>query len=343
LIVVTPYDEMKLISIILPVYNGEKYLAESIESCLNQTHKNIELIIVNDCSTDATFDIINRYAVKDDRIKIINNKENKRLPASLNIGHYIAKGHYITWTSDDNFYEINALEVLLNEILEKKADIVYSDFVLIDDEGNKIREVEFLGIENIIFGNFVGCCFLYKKEVYKRNRGYNEAFFLVEDYDFWLRAVPHSRYSQIKKQLYNYRKHDQSLTNQITTNDKKNELWKENVNRMYENFCKTILSTDYDKISELLSKSLTHQKIDFEWFINNNVDIQNFKTKLLQNQNFVNGILTEKVFLKKTIEVMVSDQNYKSNFSKSIFIVKKYARFLDKNGFKTLIKYSFFK
>jgi len=336
-------ENNSLISIILPVYNGEKYLSQSIESCLNQTHNNIELIIINDCSTDSTLDIANRYAATDNRVRIINNKENKKLPASLNIGHNEAKGDFITWTSDDNLYELNALEVLLNEIIEKKADIVYSDFVLIDDKGNEIREVELLGIENIIFGNFIGTCFLYKKEVYQRNKGYNENFFLVEDYDFWLRSISHSRYSQVKKRLYNYRKHDQSLTNQIATNDKKNELWKENVNKMYVNFCKTIVATDYNKISELLSKSLTHQKIDFEWIVNNHVEIKNFKVKLQQNQNFVNGILVEKVFLEKIIEVMVSDKNHESNFSKSLFIVKKYARVLDKNPIKTLIKYSFFK
>lgn len=336
-------ENTKLVSIILPVFNGEKYLAASIESCLNQTHKNIELIIVNDCSTDATLDIVNQYAVNDDRIRIINNKENKRLPASLNIGHYEAKGDFITWTSDDNFYEINALEVLLNEISKKKADIVYSDFVLIDDEGNKVREVEFLGIENIIFGNFIGCCFLYEKEVYQRNKGYNEDFFLVEDYDFWLRAVSHSRYSQVKKTLYNYRKHGENLTSQIATNNKKKEIWKENVNKMYVNFCKTIVTTDDSKISELFSKSLTYQKINFEWLVNNDIEIQNFKRILRQNQNFLKKELVEKVFLKKTIEIMTTDHKYKSNFLKSLFILKRYARSLDKNDIKTLIKYSFFK
>ena len=168
---------MKLISIILPVYNGEKYLAISIESCLKQTYQNIELIIVNDCSTDTTLAIINNYAALDNRIRVINNEKNRKLPASLNIGHNAAKGDFITWTSHDNFYERNALETLYNTISENQADIVYSDFFLIDDTGIRVRKVEFIGIENIIFGNFVGCCFLYKKEVFVRNNGYNEIFF----------------------------------------------------------------------------------------------------------------------------------------------------------------------
>lgn len=331
------------ISIVLPVYNGEKYLSQSIESCLNQTYKNIELIIVNDCSTDATLTIANRYAEDDERVTIISNKENKKLPASLNIGHNVAKGDFITWTSDDNLYELHALEVLLNEILKKKADIVYSDFVLIDYLGNKLREVGLLGIENLIFGNFIGCCFLYKKEVYKRNNGYNENFFLVEDYDFWLRAIEHSYYCKLKVNLYRYRKHGQSLTNLIVTTDDKNQLWKENVHKMYTNFCKTIAGKDNDEMAVFLSRKLTHQKVDFHWIVSNNDEIVNFKAKLQQNVNFSNVLLLERVFLKKTIEIMTVEQNFKNNFSRSLFIIKKYVRVFDKNTIKTLIKYSFFR
>ena len=79
-----------LISIILPVYNGETYLAKSIESCLKQTYSKIELIIVNDCSTDKTVEISKNYAKKDTRIKIVNNKTNQRLPSSLKYTKSIA-------------------------------------------------------------------------------------------------------------------------------------------------------------------------------------------------------------------------------------------------------------
>jgi glycosyltransferase involved in cell wall biosynthesis len=333
----------KFISIILPVYNGEKYLAASIESCVNQTHRNLEIIIINDCSTDNTFQIANRYAAADDRIRIINNKENKKLPASLNIGHSESKGDFITWTSDDNLFELNALEVLLTEVLIKNVDIVYSDFVLIDENGNKLREVKLPGIENIFFGNFIGTCFLYKKEVYLRNKGYNESLFLVEDYDFWLRSILHSSYGHVKKTLYYYRKHSESLSTEIISNDNKNKLWKDNVNGMYADFCKMILPTNYNKISELLSKNLTHQKIDLEWIIDNHFEIQNFKMKLKENQNFLNSILIEKVFLEKIINVMASDKNHKDVFLKLLFVTKKYAPALDKKSIKNLIKHSFFR
>ena len=332
-----------LISIVLPVYNGEKYLSQSIESCLNQTYTNIELIIVNDCSTDGSLNIANSYDEKDIRVRIINNVVNSKLPATLNIGHNEAKGHFITWTSHDNFYELNAIQELQNEIIENKADIVYSNFAVIDNENTILREVQYPGIENIIFGNVVGCCFLYKKEVFERNHGYDENFFLIEDYDFWLRATIHSRYFHVKKNLYNYRKHEASLTRKIIENKNDNLVWRENLKNMYDNFSNKILGGNYENISEMLFKNLTYQKIDFEWMVINNNEIQNFKAKLKQNQNFSDVILIEKVFLDKIIEIMVLDQNGKSNFSKSIFIVKKYAKVLYKNAIKTLIKYSFFK
>lgn len=332
-----------LVSIVLPVYNGDKYLSQSIESCLNQTYKNIELVIVNDYSTDNTLLIANHYAKLDDRVRIITNETNKKLPASLNIGHKEAKGNYITWTSDDNLFKIEALENLLNAMEEQKADVVYSDFILIDEVGMISREVEYIGFENIIFGNFVGASFLYKKEVFERNNGYSENLFLVEDYDFWLRALIHSQFFHLKKKLYYYRKHGDSLTNAINLSIDKKQLWKDNLKRMYSNFCMLISEKSNEEIATYLANRLSYQKIPFDWFIKKQDLISDFKFKLKQNGNFSNGDLIEKVFLKKTIEAMIHYEGYKTNLLKSIFIFKMYGRFMDKNDIKTMIKYSFFK
>ncbi|MCV3482379.1 glycosyltransferase family 2 protein [Campylobacter sp. CNRCH_2014_0184h] len=83
----------KLVSVIMPTFNGASsgFLAQSIESVLNQTYKNLEFIIVNDCSTDNTLEILQEYAKKDHRIQIINNQKNQKLPQSLNIGFTMLK------------------------------------------------------------------------------------------------------------------------------------------------------------------------------------------------------------------------------------------------------------
>ena len=128
---------MPKVSIVLPTYNGEKYIRESIDSILNQTFTDWELIIVNDCSTDNTVNIIQEYAEKDKRIKIINNKKNEKLPNSLNIGFREAIGEYLTWTSDDNVYLNRAIEEMvkfLEENLEYQMVCARMDFI--DKNGN---------------------------------------------------------------------------------------------------------------------------------------------------------------------------------------------------------------
>ncbi|QOG03811.1 glycosyltransferase [Flavobacterium sp. MDT1-60] len=331
------------ISIILPVYNGEKYLSQSIESCVNQTHKNIELIIVNDCSTDNTLSIANQYAQKDNRIRILSNFENKKLPASLNIGHNEARGDFITWTSDDNFYEPDALEKLLKSLLENEADIVYSDIFLIDNLGNRIREVRLLRVENLIFGNVIGSCFLYRRNVFQKNNGYNETLFLIEDYDFWLRAILHSKYYKLDQFLYNYRKHENSLTNQIKTVNDKQITWKKNIEVMYFEFSRNFIDHDFQVFSELQTKILSCQQIKFEWIIKNYSTIKKFQENISKNKNFQNKKATGKVFLNQIIMLMVSDFARKKSKFHCFFIFKNYYPFLNKNSIKTLIKYSYFK
>ncbi len=179
-----------LVSIILPTYNGEKYIRQSIDSCIKQTYTDIELIIVNDCSTDHTLQIIKEYAALDSRIRIVDNAVNKKLPQSLNAGFEMARGDYFTWTSDDNYYADNAIEELVKAITASKdIDLVYSNYMTIDDEGKVSGKVE-LGDINESFMLWKGCgaCFLYKAHVHQQNKGYNPSTFLIEDYDFFLRA-----------------------------------------------------------------------------------------------------------------------------------------------------------
>ena len=119
----------KLVSIILPTYNGKRFLRESIESVINQTYKDWELIVVNDCSTDNTLQIIEEYAQKDNRIKYITNEINSKLPQSLNNGFKLAKGEYYTWTSDDNKYYPTAIEEMVQFLdINNDVDLVSFNF-----------------------------------------------------------------------------------------------------------------------------------------------------------------------------------------------------------------------
>ena len=208
-------NQKGLISVVMPTYNGEHYIAQAIESILNQTYKKFELIIVNDCSTDNTLSVIEKYTKVDGRIRIVNNPVNRKLPASLNIGFSHAKGEYYTWTSDDNYYGPDAFLKMLN-FLQYHHDIqfVFSDYFVVDEKGTIVSKKECINqsVEEVLCKNVIGACFLYSSVLHTELNGYDENQFLVEDYDFWLRAYQRYRFGHIGEPLYYYRIHKASLT-----------------------------------------------------------------------------------------------------------------------------------
>lgn len=202
------------ITIVLPTYNGEEHIRKSIDSILEQTYTNWELIVVNDCSTDGTAKIVEEYTLKDNRIRLVNNSTNQRLPRALNIGFEKATGDYYTWTSDDNAYHRDALEIMAGELkTHPHIDFVYSNFNVIDLTDGKIIGVEKKKEpQELRFANTVGACFLYKKELAAKIGKYDPDFFLAEDYEYWIRAYLNGKLMHIDKILYDYGMHGQSLT-----------------------------------------------------------------------------------------------------------------------------------
>lgn len=209
-----------IVSIVLPTYNGEQYLSEAIESIINQSFKNWELIIVNDCSTDNTQNIIDLYLKKETRIKTIRNKKNMKLPMSLNVGFSFASGKYFTWTSDDNIYLPNALEVMTS-YLESKQEIymVCGAMNIINSKGVYINKSYRYNMQDMFFSNCVGACFLYRSIALQEIGQYDSKRFLVEDYDYWLRILfKNKKIYFIDQILYAYRQHSKSLTEMFSQN-----------------------------------------------------------------------------------------------------------------------------
>jgi glycosyltransferase involved in cell wall biosynthesis len=333
-------SNLPLVSIILPVYNGEKYLEQSIESCLNQTYKNIELIIVNDCSTDATLTIAKEYANKDSRIKIINNETNQKLPNSLNIGHECANGNLITWTSDDNLYLPNAIEVMVHQLEAENVDFVYANLVKIDSNGKETQEFKLEEPEELLWRNVVGACFLYTKKLFISNESYDNKLFLVEDYDFWLRAFMKFDFYHINKTLYKYRVHESSLTSQLSEkNSVKNILYEQNKIKMY-----SYVFTQYSFPNEFQKIILEFQKektINIELLIANLRTFKKFYKKLSfgRYDRYLSS-LKDKII--RSIKVSSGFQQYYS-FIILILNFGSYMSIIDfKNSLKYLVK-SFFK
>jgi glycosyltransferase involved in cell wall biosynthesis len=202
-----------LVSIVLPTYNGSRYLEQAIQSCRAQTYTNWELIVVDDASTDSTPEIVARLSKQEPRIRYVRHDENRKLPAALNTGFRNATGEYFTWTSDDNRYRPDALRAMV-DVLEAhpEQDLVYADYSVIDANDQPVREVLLKGPEWLLKDNYVGACFLFRRKVFEALSGYDERLFLAEDYDFWLRAWASFRLGHLKANLYLYREHAQSLT-----------------------------------------------------------------------------------------------------------------------------------
>ena len=272
-------NDFPLVSILLPVYNGEAFLERSIQSCLSQTYDNLELIVVDDGSKDNSLQIANEFASFDKRVTIISNQLNKQLPASLNIGHRAARGEIITWTSHDNYFEPNAIEVLLKQMRTSDVDIVYSDVRIIESCGKYRKILKMKDSSLLLFGNSIGASFLYKKEVYLRNDGYNENLHTVEDYDFWLRASIHSTFNHIDEVLYNFRSHQDSLSSKLNISGSvENNIFATRLQECYSNFLQLLKFREKEYFTEILSKIHLYKKI------NVTVLLQRFSefTKILQ-------------------------------------------------------------
>lgn len=179
-----------LISIVLPIYNGEKYMRMSIDSILSQTYNNWELLIIDDGSTDCTAAIAQDYILKDSRVHYYKNPENMRLPKTLNRGFSLAKGDFLTWTSDDNYYYPTALETMHNALVQQGKDFAFASCDVINGDGDIVEciTVSDAAKKSIVGTNPVGACFLYSRKVYETVGEYDPEMTLVEDFDYWQRS-----------------------------------------------------------------------------------------------------------------------------------------------------------
>ena len=134
----------KLVSFVVPIFNVEKYLHKCIDSIINQTYKNIEIILVDDGSPDNSGKICDEYAKNDSRIKVLH-KQNEGVSAARNDGIIIASGEYITFIDSDDFISVDYCEKLLNTMIENNAQIIISKmYSFRENEEIKVEEKEFI-------------------------------------------------------------------------------------------------------------------------------------------------------------------------------------------------------
>ncbi len=204
----------------MSVYNGSRYLQESVESVLNQTFTDFEFIIINDCSTDNTENIIREYSDKDERIVLINNLENLGLTKSLNKGLKIAKGEYIARQDAD---DISLPERLEKELLfiEEHLDValVSCDIEVIDSDGFSIRKLQRSCASSLVdwyllfYNHLAGHSqIMFLRNLVMNLGGYSESFRYSQDYELWCRIARVAKIAILPDVLLKQRFHSQSIS-----------------------------------------------------------------------------------------------------------------------------------
>lgn len=214
--------EEQLISVVVPIYNVEKYIKECIESIINQTYKNLQIILVDDGSEDNSSKICDEYSKKDNRINVIH-KSNGGLSDARNYGIDIAKGEYITFIDSDDFVSSTYIEKLYNAIKENNVKISQCGIVKVNNKNEKLEKIGYLEneiksgkqlikeiykghwTENIVVWNKMYCIELFKCVRYPVGKIHEDEYVTYKIlYEFEKIAI-------IKDYLYNYRQTDESI------------------------------------------------------------------------------------------------------------------------------------
>jgi glycosyltransferase involved in cell wall biosynthesis len=206
----------------MPVYNGEKYLGESIESVLNQTFQDFEFIIVNDGSKDSSLKIIKEYASKDSRIKIID-QENHGVSTSRNNGINKSIGGYIAFIDCDDVWISDKLESQIKEF-EKDTNLKICGTwaEIIDKNNNIIGKFEYppledrsIKLKSIYKNPFITSTIIFKKEILNYKKLFKINMKLAEDYEFMTNYIYKNKSKNINKYLVKYRIHGNNSDNTL--------------------------------------------------------------------------------------------------------------------------------
>ena len=223
-----------LISIIIPVYNAEKFISKCVESLIAQTYKNIEIILIDDCSTDVSYDIVRKYAEQDSRVKLYSTGVNGGPGKARNVGLENAQGEYIMFCDNDDTYEPNMCEVMLNTMIEKDVDLVTCKSNVINGKldrdqehyvnSNRVGYVDFQTEERFCMNVFVWNR-IYKKSIIDK---YDIKFTIISSEDdlftFMYNSVISSYYG-LNDKLYNLVLHKASYTQSIGKGKNKKIKW----------------------------------------------------------------------------------------------------------------------
>jgi glycosyltransferase involved in cell wall biosynthesis len=222
-------SDVPLVSTIIPVYNGANYVSAAIESALDQTYPNIEVIVVDDGSTDNTSDIVAQFPVK--YIK----KQNGGVASALNTGAREMKGQFFCWLSHDDVFNRNKIERQVETYLGRPASeriILCSDYELINGAGETYNTVTLdtkMIAEKpeyaVLRGSVNGCTVFIPADFFSEVGYFDESLPYTQDYDLWLRGLQRYRFVHMPEALIKCRQHDQQGSKRGNYAAEFNSLW----------------------------------------------------------------------------------------------------------------------
>ena len=270
---------MPKVSIIVPVYNTEKYLEKCLNSLVNQSLENIEIIVVNDGSTDNSELIINKFKQDYPNKIIYLKKENGGLSDARNFAIPYVSSEYVGFVDSDDYVELDMFEKLYNLAIEKKLDLVECNFnweypnrIKIDQRINYLEKKDFF-----LFGRVMACNKLFKASIIKENNIIFPKSLNYEDIEFFYTLIPYiNNYSLINDSLYHYIQRDNSIINNqnektadifIILNNIINFYKKNNLFDIYKNeleylFIRFLLGSSFLRIVKIKNKKLRKELLN---------------------------------------------------------------------------------
>jgi glycosyltransferase involved in cell wall biosynthesis len=218
-----------LVSVVIPVFNQEKYVVDAVESALTQTYENVEVIVVDDGSTDSSSDLVKRYFGS--HVNLIVQK-NSGPSSAINVGIRNSKGSFIGLLGGDDLCKPDRVSKQLDKLIHDKSDFVFSRPEIIDSQGKKISDEVFSNFyneyasgeitinhvsffKNLFFNGNSLCSpsVLFKRSVVNQIGYFNEDLIHLQDYDYWLKALSRNlKFSFTDERLVFYRRHGKNLS-----------------------------------------------------------------------------------------------------------------------------------
>lgn len=267
------YDDVKNVGIIIPVYNGKDYVCQTIQSCLDQEYKDIEILIVDDCSTDESFTIINEFIkhyTGAKKINLIKNEKNTGVLGSCNKAASMLNTYWLIFLGQDDLLPVNYIK---NILLKTKPSysFAFCNPMKIDKDGKEIglcrQDAPFLYNKGTMYRELSKECviastgLLINHAMFDNVNGFDTQYKNYGEWNLWIRLLEDGECIFIDSEHSLYRRHSTNMTNSFTQKSKKKELQK------YWNSCRRLAQKKLlTSFPDLLSSKIYYFKMNIYYF-----------------------------------------------------------------------------